>query len=144
MLQEFLTIYQTESPMIPFLYSDLTTLITELMRKIVKDDLIVSKSVASISEIDVFDHKSLKSATLIDLGYAVKDEISNNRENLDKETLLKFRKMALKFLTVMIKKLQERCPLKYPMVKGATYLDPKMLTSSRHAGRLDIALKELV
>ena len=52
--------------------------------------------------------------------------------------------MVLKFLIATIKKLQERCPLKYPMVKGATCLDPKMLTSSRHAGRLDVALKELV
>ena len=132
MLNEFLTVYQTDSPMIPFLYSDLTTLITELMRKIVKDDLIVGKSVASISEIDVEDQKSLKSPAVIDLGYAVSEEIRKNRENLSKEILLKFRKMALKFLTAMIKKLRERCPLRYPMVKGATCLDPKMLTTSRH------------
>ena len=30
------------------------------------------------------------------------------------------------------------------MVKGATCLDPTMLTGSRHARRLDIALKGLV
>ena len=107
MLNQFLTVYQTESPMIPFLFSDLTTLITELMKKIVKDELIVGKSPRSISEIDIDDQKCLNNPAVIDLGYAVFEKIRKNRENLSKENLSKFRKMVLKFLIAMIKKLQE-------------------------------------
>ena len=61
-----------------------------------------------------------------------------------KEDLVKFRKMAMSFITSVVKKLEDRCPLKYPMVKGTSCLDPKMLSCSRNEGRLDIVLKELV
>ena len=58
--------------------------------------------------------------------------------------IVNFRKKVLFFLTSLISKLQERSPLKYPMVKGSTCLDPKIMLSSKSEERLDIALKELI
>ena len=143
-LNEFLTVYQTDAPMLPFMFTDLTGLITYLMKKVAKEELILGKSIKSIVEVDLHEPRNLKASKDIDLGYAVADEIRKNRNSLSKEDISKFRKMALLFLTTLISKLQERCPLKYPMVKGATCLDPKIMISRKNEGRLDIALKELV
>ena len=126
------------------MYTNLSSLITGLMKKIMKDENIVGKSVKSIIEIDVKDQSNFKSSNDIDRGYAESDEIRKNRAMFYKEDFVKFQKMAMSFITSVFKKLPDRCPLKYPMAKGASCLDPKMLSCSRNEGRLDIVLKELV
>ena len=56
------------------------------MKKIVKDELIVGKSPRSISEIDIDDQKFLKNPAVIDLGYAVSEEIRKKGKIYPKKT----------------------------------------------------------
>ena len=52
--------------------------------------------------------------------------------------------MLASVVVVLMAKLQERCPLKYNLVKGAQCLNPLILKSWRNSGKLDLALKEFV
>ena len=63
---------------------------------------------------------------------------------MKKEDICKLRQHIGKFIVAVITKLQERCSLKYNIVKGASCLNSKVLKSSRNPGRLYLALKEFV
>ena len=143
-LEKFLVAYKSDYPMVPYLYTDLFDLITSLMKRVVKDEPIVGASAKSIMKIYVTDERNLKDPNNVDLGYAIIGQIRKNIASFKKEELLKFRKETRAFLVKIIEKLLQRCPLKYDLVKGATWLDPKLFLSSKNFGRLDLALKVLV
>ena len=102
------------------MHTDLIALINFLMKKVAKEELAIGKSAKSIVEIDLKEPRNLKASKDIHLGYAVSDEIRENRVFFSKDDLSKLKKNGLMFLISLIGKLQERCPLKFPMIKGAT------------------------
>ena len=144
-LEKFLVKFQSDDPMVPYLYSDLYDMIYSLMKKVVKDDLIVGSTAKSIVKIDINNEKNLKGLDQVDLGFAVTEQISRSRQVLCRDDIKNFRMLYRAFIIVVINKLLSRCPLKFELVKGATCLDPKIfLDRSRNEGRLDLALKQLV
>ena len=65
----FLTVYQTDRPMIPFLASDLHTVVKQLLARFMKDDFVESITLSKMTEIDVSDAKLCKSSSKIQLGF---------------------------------------------------------------------------
>ena len=65
----FLTVYQTDRTMIPFLAGDLHTMLKQLLTRFMKDDFVESLSLAKMTEIDVNDTKSCKSSSKVQLGF---------------------------------------------------------------------------
>ena len=58
---------------------DLADLITKLMKKVVKNDLLVSATPKSIAQLDLRDINVISSPSDIDLGFAVSEALRENR-----------------------------------------------------------------
>ena len=65
----FLTVYQTDRPMIPFLAGDLHTMLKQLLTRFMKDDFVESLTLAKMTDIDVSDTKLCKPSSKIQLGF---------------------------------------------------------------------------
>ena len=76
------------------MHTDLIALINFLMKKVAKEELAIGKSAKSIVEIDLKEPRNLKASKDIHLGYAVSDEIRENRVFFSKDDLSKLKKMA--------------------------------------------------
>ena len=69
MVTPFLTLYQTDRPMVPFLASDLHKLLKQLLVRFVKEDVVESLSLAKLTELDVNATKNHKPIAKIELGF---------------------------------------------------------------------------
>ena len=144
LLEKFCTEYQTDQPMLPFLFDDLSHLLTKLIKKVAKEESISGKSSVTIAQLNIKNEINLKCPLQVDLGYEVLEQIRKQRHLLKSEDILHFRKQYTKFIVTLVSKLQERSPLKHGIVKGSTCLNPTTLASESAISRLEIALGELV
>ncbi|XP_037393253.1 uncharacterized protein LOC108432320 [Pygocentrus nattereri] len=73
--QPFLTKYQTDAPMIPFLGRDLEDLIRSLLRRFIKRDVQVDVSPVNLVKLDVTDQKFWVSPKQVDIGLGATDAL---------------------------------------------------------------------
>ena len=66
-VQRFLVSYQTDSPTIPFLYSDLSSLLRSVMERFVKTALL--QAARNVQTVDVNNKQNLCEYTKIDAGF---------------------------------------------------------------------------
>jgi hypothetical protein len=125
-LEPFLTAYQTDEPLLPFMYDDLHSLLRSLMVRFVDKDVIKSASSATkLMEVDLTNKKNLKKLSDVDIGFAA-SAACKDVKGLD---VLKFREECVTFLKHLCSKLIAKCPLKYKIVRGATCISPDVLCS---------------
>ena len=114
MVTPFMTLYQTDRPMIPFLASDLHKLLKQLLVGFVKEDVVESLSLAKLTEQDVNDKKNYKPTSKIDLGFSA-------------TTLLKQLQLSKKSkLSVHIQLCLIRCVYDQACVKEYMYTRPNV------------------
>lgn len=131
--EPFLTLYQADRPLIPFLASDLDNLLRNLMVRFVKDDIMASStSYLKLASIDISSEDNCKSAKLIDVGIATKRELENLRreEKATQKEILEFRIQCKTFLVKSVEKMLDKCPLKYLLVRCMRCLDPCVMAES--------------
>lgn len=145
-LEQFLTAYQTDSPMMPFMYSDVKNMMLELISIVVKPTVVAGKTGMNLYKIDLSESAgNLLDASVVELGFAVLEQITRCRSQLSKRDLLQFRTECRTFLIKVIEKLQNKSPLEHKMVKGASCLDPSVMSSETlRNSRVKIALDEFV
>jgi hypothetical protein len=128
LLQSFLKQYQTDAPMIPFLYSDLEILLRNLMERFVKADVL--KPSKNIHKIDVTDEKNLCEYTKVDVGFSAQKilkDLSSAKKITDRQVMA-FRMECRAFLQCIVKQLLLKSPLNYALVKNVTVLDPRRMS----------------
>ena len=130
-LLPYLTSYQSQKPMIPFLHSDLQQLVKELLGLTIKSELIDkckenSKSLLKIDLRDVNIHIKKKD---MHLGFGTLDEIQSLLRNdlASQANISRFRVEAREFLVAMMEKIFQKNPLSFQFVQYATVFDPKVL-----------------
>ena len=94
----FLTAYQTDAPMIPFLYNDLKKLVVELLSLIVKTEIIEKSK--NICNIDLENKENILPIKNINIGFAAEGTISKLicSDILNLSELQTFRRECLKFV----------------------------------------------
>jgi hypothetical protein len=128
--QPFLKLYQADRPLIPFLASDLENLLRTVMARFVKDDVITSAtSYLKLAEVDISSSDNLKAAKSIDVGIATKRELNSLRrdEKVTQREEFEFRIQCKTFLSCCTKKILEKGPLKYYIVRCMRCLDPRVM-----------------
>ena len=93
-LLPFLTLYQTDKPMVVFLGSDLSNIIRALMRRFVKDDILTAASTdEKLVKIDIGDKKNHKSYKQIDLGFSTEKLLREavKKGGLSEKQVMEFR-----------------------------------------------------
>lgn len=141
-LESFLTDYQTNRPLLPFMYTDLNRLIVTLMNKVVNPDIMsTATSTQKIIGIDLMKKCNLKSYQSLDIGFAASSALKGVKEIL----VLQFKKDCQAFLVELCLKLMKKCPLSYKLVRGASCLSPEvMMNSTLRNQRVTAALEVLV
>lgn len=148
-LQPFLNKFQADAPMVPFLAEELHSLISALLARFIKPDVIANaKSAAKLVGIEVNDKKQHLKAQDVDLGFATKQELKkvHKRKDVSDLMVLEFRMQCIEFLVTMTAKMLQRCPLRYPVVSKLKSLDPRHMavhpkdSTIKFEGLLEIVL----
>ena len=127
----FLSTYQTNRPMVPFLASDLEKLLRSIMSRFLKESVTTSaKTFTQLAKIDVTSNDNSKLSKAVDMGIITKREVDGLRKN-EQITLQEQRQFQLDckaFLT--------RASEKFPVVRFLRCLDPQVM-----AGPISILVK---
>lgn len=123
MVEPFLRKYQTNNPMVPFLYHDLGNCLRSLLTRFIKKEVLAAADSSSkLMKIKVDSDENWCVYKEVDLGVAAKTELAQCKIS-DREKL-QFRMECIKFLSAMSAKIVERSPLKYNLVKFASSVTP--------------------
>ena len=75
-LQPYMKLYLSDSPMIPFLSSDISVLVKSLMSRFVKPDVLsLCQSVLSLTELEFTDKKNQLDPNKVDVGFTASREL---------------------------------------------------------------------
>lgn len=133
-VQPFLKLYQTDAPMIPFISHDLGSLVKTLMERFVKPDTITScKSVFALANVDYTDTKNLVDVSKVDVGFCASQTLRSTKTGASDRDCYAFRKDCRGFISAMLKKILEKAPIKYPLVRSLTWLDPRQIVRPQDA-----------
>ena len=122
----FFTSFQTDNPMMPFLFDTIEKFMTRLMQKFMNKEVLEEANTACrLYKVDLTDKKIFLLAEQVDIGTAVKSTIKLN--NLPYNKKLQFRKCCLEMLISIVKKFQRRSNLKYAIVQNSSSLSPILM-----------------
>jgi hypothetical protein len=129
-LQPFLTKYQTDVPMLMFLFSDLNDTVKHLLERFVKQDVI--KATKDLSKLDVTKSENLCDYAKVDVGFSALKILKGLQaaKKISDRQVLDFRMECRSFLAGVVRKIMEKSPLKYQLVKNMTALDPRLMAKS--------------
>jgi hypothetical protein len=133
-VEPFLRKYQTNNPMVPFLYQDVGGCIRNLMARFVnKQVLAEADTVAKLYKVDVKDSKVMVSHNDVDIGVAAKTEL--NKCKLSQRDIMQFQMECRAFLSAMTAKILERSPVKYRLVRFVSCLVPAAVLHGTSSAR---------
>ncbi|XP_075556329.1 uncharacterized protein LOC142588454 [Dermacentor variabilis] len=143
-LKPFLTEFQTDEPMVPFLAAALEAVLRSLMGRIIKQEILrAADTPFKLLKIDLEKPENIVFVNAFDVGFAAKSELRKAAKP-SQLALLTFKKECISFLKVCSQKIMERSPLKYRLTTGVSCLDPVCALSVEVGKRrLAIALEIL-
>lgn len=130
-VKHFLTMFQGDRPLFPFLGDELGNIIRTLMNRFIKREVIAAAdTVWKLTKIDCTDKKNHTDYKHVDVGFAADQVLRQAPSSVSDLQKMVFRTGCCKFLAAMTAKLLERCPLKYGLVRYLNCLAPKRLATS--------------
>lgn len=135
-VEPFLTAFQTNWPLAPFLYSELFLIVsTQLKKFLTEDALQTAKDLNKITTV-LKDKKNLVASKKVDVGFSVRHALRQIKSKTVTELqILHFKNDCRQCLMSVVLKLMERSPLKQPVVKAITCLDPAIVMNKKTAER---------
>lgn len=106
--------------------TDLQAMIKNLMSRVVKKSALNGKSTAEIVALELLDD-NLKGYSSVELGFSAEEAMRKLQGKISAQRRMDFRMECRTSLAVIIRKLQEKSPLKYPVVVGAKFIDPRVM-----------------
>ena len=123
-LHPFLLKFQTDAPMAPFLGQSLKNLLLTLMGRFIKIDVLEqADSYPKLAELDPCDKKT---QVHVEFGFAARQSLKAVTDNrtISELAVLIFKTECVQLVSAMTAKLIEICPLKYPLVRYFSPLNP--------------------
>ena len=108
-VEPFLKKYQSDKPMIPFMYEDLKDLVSRLLELFVKPAILEkNKTGKKMMKLDLYDKEILLSADKINVGFAAESELNDlKKKDVTASQVKVFMKGMQRFLCVMVTSLKE-------------------------------------
>lgn len=124
-VEPFLKQFQTDVPLVPFLYGSLQSIVLNVMRRFV-NERIINENITEVQKIDLTKKENLLPADEINLGFATRSALKrrNKLHKIPDKDILVFRKECLSCLKTFVAKVLERSPLKYSLTKAVTCFNP--------------------
>lgn len=130
-VEPFLRLYQTDNPMIPYMYFDLKSLVKQLLEMIVDLKVIEDcKSGKQLKDLDLLDETIFLPLNKMSVGFAAEQVIQNLKRSdiVGNFQIKEFYCAAKRFIIEMLSKLFERSPLGSSFIlKAASIFDPSIL-----------------
>ena len=133
-IESFLTIYQTDAPMMPFLVKDLDTLLKELVSWVIK------KSVADFNDDKIlnidFEKESNLKKKKIHIGFAASSLLDSWTEQVERpgrqprapiateEEVTAFKQECSRTVMVFLKKIKKKSPISLSLARNLACFDP--------------------
>jgi hypothetical protein len=134
-----------DKPLIVYLASDLTLLLSNLLNLFVKSDVMRANTTGfKLANFEVEKKNNHIAVKKINIGNASKLALaSSNATELQKR---QFYDECFQMMCALVSKIQERCPLKYSIVRAFAALDPQIITDNNDAAvaKFSIITKKLV
>ena len=126
----FLVKYQSDAPMLPFLATDLQAIIRDLLHRFVKKPILDNATTATkLLRIDLYDTAGHKQTASIDIGFAAEQLLKGLRSSkkISDRECLSVHLETKACLQAMVKKLIEKSPLGYPLVRSLSWMIPDQI-----------------
>lgn len=104
-IEPFLKMYQADSPLVPFLYTDLSNILKMIMERFVNTEVLDKCN--NLTKIDVTNRENLISAKKINLGYSTRAVI--RLINATDKEISQFRIECQSILQTFCQKLLDKC-----------------------------------
>jgi TusA-related sulfurtransferase len=141
-LEPFLTKYQSNEPLLPFMHIDLYSLLRDLLCRFIKTEIMATVTNATkLMAVDFKKKDSHMTLHNIDIGFAANSAC----KSLPGVEVLKFKDECSTYLQHLCMKLTAKCPLNYRLLTGATCLNPRVMQNeSLRNSRVTTALEVFV
>lgn len=127
-LQSFLTIFQTDRPMVPFLAEDIARMVRGLLKCVIKSEVLSDTDDAKLHK--VLDEKdNFLSYRNFEIGFLTEKRLREAMKhgNISERQLMEFRMNCKKFIEGTVKKILQKCPISYAIVRNLTSLNPQKM-----------------
>ena len=145
-VEPYLRTYQTEKPMIPFMFKDLKEIVLQLMQLFIKPEVLeANKSGNKLIKIDLYKKDNQIKAKEINVGFAVEAAIDalRRKDIVSRNEIKNFMECIQKFLCSMVRKIFQRSPLYSSFLFYSKIFDPSIL-SQESESKLLLSLKPLL
>ncbi|XP_058628346.1 uncharacterized protein LOC131538490 [Onychostoma macrolepis] len=119
--EPFLKRYQMDEPVMPFLAKDLAELMKSVLRRFVKREVLQDITKLQLTKLDLCEKKNLLLPQKIDIGLGAEKALKDTK--ISDLKVLEFRRDCMQGLTNIVRKVQEKSPLKYATVRQMACLD---------------------
>ena len=125
-LKPFLTCFQTDKPMMPFMAGELFNIIRGLAQCFVKRSVLEgAKSLTKLLTVDFTKEENCLSCLDVDIGFGAKAPLKNVQ--VSELLRLNFQRNCIKFLTATTAKIFENSLVRYQMICRLSCLDPDIM-----------------
>ena len=129
-LRPFLTFFQSEDPLLPFLHGFLVDVIKSLLELFMKTSVV--DSIAVLPDLEKFDltkKTSLLKVTEVNIGFAARHSLAKlvHSDDISSADAFSFREDCVTFVTEVIKSIMQRVPLKSSVLKNSSCFAPELL-----------------
>ncbi|RXN03167.1 interferon alpha beta receptor 1a-like protein [Labeo rohita] len=121
----FLKKYQTDEPVMPFLSNDLAELIKSLLRRFVRRDILQDITTLQLTKLDAADKNNWLQPKDIDIGLGAESVLKSR--TIVELRVLEFKRDCTQGLSNIVRKIQEKSPLKYATVRQMGCLNPSVM-----------------
>ena len=146
LLEPYLAKYQTDNPMLPFLCKDLERLHRTLLQLIVKPTILDKcDSPSTLLKLRFCDQDIYLKAKDRHFGFSVEEELKRllRQDQAAAADIKNFQNKASSMVISLLKKLTEKSPMHFCVVKNASVFDPALLVSLDSTG-LRCSMKNLL
>ena len=146
LFEPFLLKYQTQNPMLPYLYTDLVDLFRSVLKLIIKDEVVENcRSGNQLTKIDFERGNVFKKNRDVTIGFSTESVLSDlKKKDLVKDSNIQnFYDNARKCVVGTIKKMGERCSLQSTVARNAIIFNPEIMLENTE-GNLQKEFKSLL
>ena len=125
-LDPLLTRFQTDKPMLPFLATETKKILKDLLLRFIKRESVKDLTLFGLLKLDLEDSDLYVVPKNIDIGFKADQylkEIILNKKVSDRQ-ILEFRMESRAFMKSLVKKLLDKAPVNYSLVRNIQCLDP--------------------
>ena len=132
-LQPYLTAFQSDNPLMPFVCGELSSIVRALMKRIVKPDILdEATSTTRLLAVKYKEPANCLRPQKVDVGYLA---VASTKQLLRKKeigegALLRFRNELASFVRAVISKIIEKTPIGYAFARRLACLDPVSIATS--------------